>query len=87
MGAGKGDVLRLILRESSRPVIAGIFLGVTLASGVAYLLRHVLYGIHIIDGLSFGGASLLLFVIALLAAFIPSRRAMRVEPVVALRYE
>jgi predicted permease len=87
LGARKKDILGLILRESTRPVVAGLLTGITLASGVAYLLRHVLYGIHVIDGLSFGGVSLLLLGIALLAAFIPSRRAMRVEPVVALRYE
>ena len=87
LGAGKGAVLRLILRESTRPVIAGLLIGVVLAGGVAYLLRHVLYGIQVIDGLAFGGVSLLLLAIALLAAVIPSRRAMRVEPAVALRSE
>jgi macrolide transport system ATP-binding/permease protein len=87
LGARKADILGLILRDSTRPVLAGLVAGVTLAGGVAYLLRHVLYGIHVIDGLSFGGVSLLLLLIALLAAFVPSRRAMRVEPVIALRYE
>jgi predicted permease len=87
LGAGKGDVLGLILFESTRPVVAGLIIGVALGGGVAYLLRQVLYGIHIIDGLSFGGVALLLLLIALVAALIPSRRAMRVEPVIALRYE
>ncbi len=87
LGAKKRDVVGLILRESTRPVVTGLLVGVVLASGVAYLLRHVLYGIHMIDGLSFGGVSLLLLAIALLAALIPSRRAVRVEPMVALRYE
>ena len=87
VGARKADILGLILRDSTRPVLAGLVAGVTLAGGVAYLLRHVLYGIHVIDELSFGGVSLLLLLVALLAAFVPSRRAMRVEPVVALRYE
>ncbi len=87
LGAKKRDVVGLILRESTRPVVAGLLVGVVLASGVAYLLRHVLYGIHMIDGLSFGGVALLLLAIALLAALIPSRRAVRVEPMVALRYE
>jgi predicted permease len=87
LGAKKGDILRLILRESSRPVLAGLGAGVVLASGVAYFLRHILYGIHTIDGISFGGVPALFLAIALLAALIPSRRAMRVEPLVALRYE
>jgi len=60
---------------------------VVLACGVAYSLRHVLYGIHTIDGISFGGVSLLFVAVALLAALIPSQRALRVEPTAALRYE
>ncbi len=87
LGAKKRDILALILSESTRPVFAGLSAGVVLASGVAYLLRHVLYGIHTIDGISFGGVSLLFLVVALLAALIPSQRALRVEPVAALRCE
>jgi putative ABC transport system permease protein len=87
LGAKKRDILALILGESTRPVVAGLSAGVVLASGVAYLLRHVLYGIHTIDGISFGGVSLLFLAVALLAALIPSQRALRVEPVAALRCE
>ncbi len=87
LGAQKRDILGLMLRESTRPVLAGLSAGVVLASGVAYLLRHILYGIHTIDGISFGGVSLLFLAVALLAALIPSQRALRVEPVVALRHE
>lgn len=87
MGAKKRDILGLILSESTRPVVAGLAAGVLLACGVAWLLRHVLYGIRTIDGISFAGVSLLFLVIAVVAAVIPSRRAMRVDPVVALRYE
>lgn len=87
MGANKRDILGLILGESTRPVVAGLSVGVLLACGVAWLLRHILYGIHTIDGISFAGVSLLFLMIAVLAAVIPSRRAMRVDPVVALRYE
>jgi putative ABC transport system permease protein len=87
LGAQKRDVLGLILRESGRPVVAGLVVGVVLAGGVAYLLRHILYGIHTIDGVSFGGVTVFFLGVALLASLVPSRRAMRIEPVTALRYE
>jgi putative ABC transport system permease protein len=58
-----------------------------LAAGATYLLRSVLFESNTVDGISFGGVSLLFLAIALLAAYPPSRRAMRVDPMVALRYE
>jgi len=87
VGAQKRDILGLILGESSRPVLAGLLAGTLLAVGVSYLLHGFLYGIHTVDGVSFAGVSLLFLAIALLAAYPPSRRAMRVDPMVALRYE
>jgi predicted permease len=87
LGAKKSDVLMLMLRESTRPVVAGLIAGMVLAEGAAYLLRGVLYGLHTVDGVSFAGVSLLFLAIALLASYIPSRKAMRVDPIVALRYE
>ncbi|SPE40867.1 hypothetical protein SBA3_3980023 [Candidatus Sulfopaludibacter sp. SbA3] len=87
IGAQKGDILALILRESTRPVLAGLLAGMFLAAGVSYLLRGLLYGLNAIDGISFAGISLLFLAIALLAAYPPSRRAMRIDPMVALRYE
>lgn len=80
-------ILGLILRDSTRPVVAGLLAGMALAVGVSYLLRGVLYGLNLVDGVSFAGMSLLFFSIALLAAYPPSRRAMQVDPMVALRYE
>jgi predicted permease len=87
VGAQKRDVLGLVLRESIRPVLAGLLVGMVLAVGATYLLRGILYGLHIVDGVSFVGVSLLFLTIALLAAYPPSRRAMHVDPIVALRYE
>ena len=87
LGAKKSDVLLLMLRESTRPVIAGLIAGMVLAEGAAYLLRGVLYGLHTVDSVSFAGVSLLFLAIALLASYVPSRKAMRVDPMVALRYE
>jgi predicted permease len=87
VGAKKGDILGLILRESLRPVLAGLLAGMLLAVGSSYLLRGVLYGLNIVDGVSYVGVSLLFLAIALLAAYPPSRRALSVDPMVALRYE
>jgi predicted permease len=87
LGAKKRDILGLMLRESTRPVLAGLLVGVTLSVGTSYLLRGILYGVNIVDGISFVGVSLLFLTIALFATYLPSRRAMRVDPVVALRYE
>jgi ABC-type antimicrobial peptide transport system permease subunit len=87
LGAKKRDILGLMLRESTRPVLAGLLVGVTLSVGASYLLRGILYGVHVVDGVSFVGVSLLFLAIALLASYLPSRRAMRVDPVIALRYE
>ncbi|MGA2050775.1 MAG: ABC transporter permease [Terracidiphilus sp.] len=87
LGAKRRDVLLLMLRESTQPVIAGLITGMILAVGASHLLRKVLYGLNTIDGVSFGGVALLFLTIALLASWLPSRRAMRVDPMVALRYE
>lgn len=87
LGAKKRNILGLILRESTQPVLVGVLVGVALAVGASYLLRGVLYGLNTVDAISFVGVSLLFLAIALLAAYVPSRRAMRVDPMVALRYE
>jgi hypothetical protein len=87
IGAQKRDVLRLILREITRPVVAGLTVGMGLAFGVVYVLRGILYGISAVDGIYFVVLSLSFLVVALLASYPPARRAMRVDPVVALRHE
>src|ERR1700761_3403961 len=87
LGAKKRDILQLMLRESTRPVLAGLVVGVPLSIGASYLMRGILYGVNIVDGISFVGVSILFLAIALFATYLPSRRAMRVDPVVALRYE
>jgi ABC-type antimicrobial peptide transport system permease subunit len=87
IGAQKHDVLRLILREITRPVITGLTVGMGLAFVVVYILRGILYGVSTVDGIYFVFISLSFLVVALLASFPPARRAMRVDPVVALRHE
>jgi ABC-type antimicrobial peptide transport system permease subunit len=87
LGAQKRDVLALMMRESVRPVIAGLLVGMAIAAGASQLLRGVLYGVSPEDPISFAGPSLLFLAIAFIATWPPCRRAMRVDPMVALRYE
>jgi FtsX-like permease family len=87
LGAKKRDILGLMLRESTQPVFAGLLVGVILSVGASYLLRGILYGVNIVDSVSFVGVSFLFLAIALFATYLPSRRAMTVDPIVALRYE
>jgi len=87
IGAQKHDVVRLVLGESSRPVCAGLLAGVLLAIVASYLARRLFFGISPVDGISLAGVSLLFLAVALLASYPPVRRAMRVDPIVALRYE
>jgi ABC-type antimicrobial peptide transport system permease subunit len=87
LGATRRDVLILMLRESTRPVLGGLLAGMCMAVGASHLLRGVLYGLNTFDAISFAGVSVLFLAIALVAAYLPSRRAMRVDPMIALRYE
>jgi predicted permease len=87
IGAKKRDILALMLRESTRPVVAGLLVGMLLAAGASHLLRGVLYRLNTVDVITFAGASLLFLAIALVATWLPSRRAMRIDPLVALRHE
>ncbi|MFC5864708.1 ABC transporter permease [Acidicapsa dinghuensis] len=87
LGASRATVLRLMLRESMRPVVTGIGAGLVLAVGASYLLRTLLYGLSALDVISFAGMSMLFLLIAMVAAYFPSRTATLVDPIVALRYE
>jgi predicted permease len=87
MGARKGDVLSLMLRDGSKPVVLGLLAGLALAMGDSYVLRGVLYGIGRVDVVSFLMVSALFLFIAFLASCIPARRAMQVEPAESLRCE
>ncbi|HZU27672.1 MAG TPA: ABC transporter permease [Bryobacteraceae bacterium] len=87
IGAQKRDVVFLILRESARPIMAGLGVGLTLAAAAGYLLRGLFYGLNKVDSISLFGASALFLVIALAAAYAPSRRALSIDPITALRME
>ena len=88
LGATKRDILGLMLREIAGPVSAGLLAGVLLAAGASYLLIGALHGLNALDAMaSFGGVSLLFLTVALCAAWVPSRRATRVDPMAAIRHE
>ncbi len=90
LGAGKKEILRMIIGHGLRLVIAGLAIGAATASALARLISsfsHLLYGVGASDPLTFVVVSLLLACVAVLACYIPARRAMRVDPMTALRYE
>ena len=87
LGAQRGDVLRLVLRQSFALVLFGVVAGVVAALSGTRLLGSLLYGIGTGDLVTYGGVVLLLALAALVATYVPARRAMRVDPMVALRYE
>lgn len=87
LGAQSGEVLRLVLWQGMGLTLAGLFIGLLTALATAGLLGGFLFGVKPTDPASFAGVALLLACIALLACCIPARRAIRVDPMVALRYE
>jgi predicted permease len=87
LGARRSDVLLLVLGEGARMTFLGIGIGILLALGLTRLIASQLYGVTPHDPLTFGGAGLVLAIVALAACYLPARRAMQVDPVVALRYE
>jgi putative ABC transport system permease protein len=87
LGAAPRDVLTMIVWHGIRLMLAGLVVGVALAFAVAHLLQSLLYGVSPEDPVIASIAALLLLLAGLVACYIPSRRAMRVDPMVALRYE
>jgi putative ABC transport system permease protein len=87
LGAQRAEILRLIINQGMRPVLFGVLLGIASGFGAGRLLESQLYGVPPADPLTFIGVSLIPAAIALLACMLPARRATRVDPIVALRYE
>jgi putative ABC transport system permease protein len=87
LGARRSDVMRLIVEEGMKPALVGAVVGLAAAIGLTRLLASLLYGVTPTDPVVFASVSALLVGVALLACYIPARRAVRVHPMIALRYE
>jgi predicted permease len=87
LGAQRGGVLRLVVGQGIVLAITGAMVGIAVALGVTRYLKSMLYDIHANDPATIAGVAILLTLVAVAACYIPARRAMRVDPMVALRYE
>lgn len=87
LGAQGRDVLRLVLWQGMSLTLIGILVGLATSLYLVRVMASLLYGVSATDPLTFVGVSVLLILVALVACFLPARRAMRVDPMIALRYE
>ena len=87
LGAGRRDLLRLILTQGMKTVAKGLAIGLIGSFAATRLMENLLYGVSPTDPLTFLAISILLSAVALLACYVPARRAMKVDPIVALRYQ
>ncbi|HLK52669.1 MAG TPA: FtsX-like permease family protein, partial [Candidatus Angelobacter sp.] len=87
LGAQRGQILSLVGRQGILVVIAGLGIGLPLALGIGLLIRDFLIGIGAADPITYTSISLLLAAVAMVACFIPARRATRIDPMLALRNE
>jgi predicted permease len=87
LGARRGDVFRLLLGQGALLTVLGTVIGCTAALAVTRYIQSFLFGVKAADPLTLFAVALLLFAVAMLACYIPARRAARVDPMVALRYE
>jgi putative ABC transport system permease protein len=87
LGAQRSDVMRLVLAHGTKMALIGVAIGIAGALGLTRLMANQLFGVTAHDPLTFAAVAILLMLVALLACYLPARRATRVDPMVALRYE
>jgi putative ABC transport system permease protein len=87
LGAERGGVLRMILAQGAKIAGAGVAIGMAASFGLTRLMSKLLFSVSAADPVTFAAVALVLILVALLACYIPARRALRVDPIIALRYE
>jgi putative ABC transport system permease protein len=87
LGAQRSSILRLVVGQGARMAVFGVVIGMVASLVITRLMSSLLFGTSATDPLTFVGVAALLSSVALLASYLPARRAMRVDPMVALRYE
>jgi ABC-type antimicrobial peptide transport system permease subunit len=87
LGAAKGEVRRMVVLQGMRLALAGVVVGIASSLGLTRFIASLLFGVPPKDPMVFVGIPVLLAIVALIAVWLPARRASHVDPIVALRYE